>query len=152
VKLLSGSPRGLPLTYEAVRYWCQKCGQVYANALRCRRPRPSDTWHLDEVFLAINEQRQYLWRAVDQDGHILDILVQRRRDRKAAKKCFRKLLKRLIYVPRVLMTDKLESYGAAKRELLSTSSIGHIGISAIVPRIPTNRRASASDVWADATP
>jgi putative transposase len=97
-----------------------KCGQVYANALRCRRPRPSDTWHLDEVFLAINGQRQYLWWAVDQDGHILDILVQRRRDKKAAKKCFRKLLKRLIYVPLVLMTDKLASYGAAKRELLSS--------------------------------
>jgi putative transposase len=112
--------RGVTLTYEAVRYWCQKFGQVYANALRRRRPRPGDKWHLDEVFLAINGQRHYLWRAVDQDGHILDILVQRWRDRKAAKKFFRKLLKGLTYVPRVIITDKLASYGAAKRELLSS--------------------------------
>jgi putative transposase len=73
---------------------------------------------MDEVFLTINGARHYLWRAVDQDGHILDILVQRRRDRKAAKKFFRTLLKGLTYVPRVIITDKLASYGAAKREIL----------------------------------
>jgi putative transposase len=78
--------RGVVLTYEAVRYWCRKFGQAYANALRRRRPRPGDKWHLDEVFLTINGERHYLWRAVDQDGHVLDILVQRRRDKKAAKK------------------------------------------------------------------
>jgi putative transposase len=110
--------RGVILTYEAVRYWCRKFGQVYANALRRRRPRPGDKWHLDEVFLTINGERSYLWRAVDQDGQILDILVQRRRDRKAAKPFFRKLLKGLTYVPRVLITDKLASDGAAKREIL----------------------------------
>jgi putative transposase len=74
--------------------------------------------HLDEVFLTINGERHYLWRAVDQDGHGLDILVQRRRDKKAAKKFFRKLLKGLAYVPRVIITDKLTSYRAAKREVL----------------------------------
>jgi putative transposase len=110
--------RGVLLTYEAVRYWCRKFGQAYANQLRRRRPRPGDKWYLNEVFLAINGARHYLWRAVDQDGHILDILVQRRRDRKAAKKFFRKLLKGLTYVPRVIITDKLASYGAAKREIL----------------------------------
>jgi putative transposase len=110
--------RGVILTYEAVRYWCRKFGQVYANALRRRRPRPGDKWHLDEVFLTINGERSYLWRAVDQDGQILDILVQRRRDRKAAKPFFRKLLNGLTYVPRVLITDKLASDGAAKREIL----------------------------------
>jgi putative transposase len=73
---------------------------------------------LDEVFLTIHGERHYLWRAVDQDGHILDILVQRRRDKKAAKKFFRKLLKGLAYVPRVIITDKLKSYSAAKREML----------------------------------
>jgi transposase-like protein len=73
---------------------------------------------VDEVFLTINGERHYLWRAVDQDGNVLDILVQRRRDQKAAKKFFRKLLKGLTYVPRVMITDKLKSYGAAKRELL----------------------------------
>jgi putative transposase len=73
---------------------------------------------LDEVLLTINKEHHYLWRAVDQDGHVLDILVQRRRDKKAAKKFFRKLLKGLTYVPRAIITDKLRSYGAAKREIL----------------------------------
>jgi putative transposase len=75
-------------------------------------------YNLDEVFLTINQERHYLWRAVDQDGHVLDILMQRRRDKNAAKKFFRKLLKGLTYVPRVIITDKLASYGAAKREIL----------------------------------
>jgi putative transposase len=110
--------RGILLTYEAVRYWCRKFGQAYANQLRHRRPRPGDKWHLDEVFLTINGQRPYLWRAVDQDGHVLDILVQRRRDKQAAKRVFRKLLKGLSYVPRVMITDRLKSYSAALRESL----------------------------------
>jgi putative transposase len=110
--------RGVMLTYEAVRYWCRKFGQAYANRLRWRRSRPGDKWSLNEVFLTINGACHYLWRAVDQDGHVLDILVQRRRDRKAAKKFFRKLLKGLTYVPRMIITDKLASYGAAKREIL----------------------------------
>ena len=110
--------RGVMLTYEAVRYWCRKFGQTYANQLRHRRPRPGDTWHLDEVFLSIQGERHYLWRAVDQDGHVLDILVQRRRDKQAAKTFFRQLLKGLTYVPRVIITDPLRSYGAALRELL----------------------------------
>jgi putative transposase len=110
--------RGVTLSHEAVRYWCRKFGQVYAKRLRRQCPRPGDKWHLDEVFLTINGERHYLWRAVDQDGHVLDILVQRQRDRKAAKKFSRKLLKGLTYVPRVIITDKLASYGAAKRETL----------------------------------
>ena len=92
-----------------VRQWCGKFGQIYANGLRCRRPRPGDQWHLDEVFLTINGQRQYLWRAVDQDETVLDILVTSRRDTKAATRFFRKLLKDLAYVPRVVVTDKLGS-------------------------------------------
>jgi putative transposase len=110
--------RGVLLTYEAVRYWCRKFGQTYANQLRHRRPRPGDKWHLDEVFLTINGERHYLWRAVDQDGNVLDILVQRRRDKIAAKKFFRKLLKGLTHMPRVIITDQLKSYGAAMRESL----------------------------------
>jgi putative transposase len=117
--------RGVVLTYEAVRYWCRKFGQTYANQLRRRRPRPGDKWHLDEVFLPINKQRHYLWRAVDQDGHILDILVQRRRDKKAAKRFFRKLLKGHTYVPRVIITDRLRSYEAAKREVLPSVEHRH---------------------------
>jgi putative transposase len=110
--------RGVLVSYEAIRKWCRKFGQQYANQLRHRRPRPGDKWHLDEVFLMIKGERHYLWRAVDQDGHVLDILVQRRRNKAAAKKFFRKLLKGLRYVPRVMITDQLKSYGAAKRELL----------------------------------
>ena len=93
--------------------------RLYANGLRRKSPRPGDRWHLDEVFLKINERLHYLWRAVDQDGEVLDILVQRHRDRKAAKKFFRKLLKELRYVPRVIITDKLRSYNAAIAETLS---------------------------------
>jgi putative transposase len=72
------APRGVILTYEAVRSWCRKFGQAYANALRQRHPRPGDKWHLDEVFLTIHGERQYLWRAVDQDGYVLDgtVLIQ----------------------------------------------------------------------------
>ncbi len=110
--------RGVVVTYETVRQWCRKFGQIYANQLRRRRARPGDKWHMDEVFLKINGQTQYLWRAVDQDGNVLDILVQRRRNKAAARKFFRKLLKGCTYVPRVLITDKLASYGAAKREVL----------------------------------
>jgi putative transposase len=110
--------RGIIVTYEAIRKWCRKFGQSYANQLRRRRPQPGDKWPLDEVFLAIKGQRYYLWRAVDQEGTVLDILVQRRRDKQAAKRFFRKLLKGCQYVPRVIVTDKLGSYGAAKREIL----------------------------------
>jgi hypothetical protein len=95
--------RGVTVTYEAIRKWCRKFGQPYANALRHGRPKPGDTWHLDEVFLTINGKRSYLWRAVDQEGNILDILVQRWRDKNAAKTFFRKLLKGLTYVPRVIV-------------------------------------------------
>jgi len=110
--------RGVILTYEAVRYGCRKFGPAYAHQLRRRRPRSGDTWHLDEVFLAIRGERHYLWRAVDQKGNILDILVQRQRNTTAAKTCFRELLKRLRYAPRVIMTDQLRSYGVATREIL----------------------------------
>jgi len=109
--------RGISLSYETVREWCLKFGQTYANGLRHKSPRPGDQWHLDEVFLKINGRLHYLWRAVDQDGDVLDILVQSRRDKKAAKKFFRKLLKGSRYVPRVIITDKLRSYSAAKAEV-----------------------------------
>ena len=110
--------RGIVVSYEAIRKWGRKFGQDDANQLRRRRPRTGDKWHLDEVFLTINGERHDLWRAVDQDDNVLDILVQSRRNKKAAKKFFRKLLKGLQYVPRVVITDKLKSYGAAKREIL----------------------------------
>jgi putative transposase len=110
--------RGIIVTYETVRQWCLKFGQQYANQLRQRRAKPGDKWHLDEVFLKINGKTSYLWRAVDQHGNVLDILVQSRRNKAAAKKFFRKLLKGCTYVPRVLITDKLGSYEAAKKEVM----------------------------------
>ena len=110
--------RGLTLTYETIRTWCLKFGQTYANSLRRRHPRPGDQWHLDEMFIKINGRIHYLWRAVDQGGDMLDILVQSRRDKRAAKKFFRKLLKGLQYVPRVIITDQLKSYSAARAEIL----------------------------------
>jgi putative transposase len=115
--------RGVVLTYETIRAWCLKFGQTYANDLRRRSPRPGDQWYLDEVFLKINGSIHYLWRAVDQDGEVLDIMVQSRRDKRAAKKFFRKLLKRLRYVPRAIVTDKLKSYSAAKAEVMP--SVAH---------------------------
>jgi putative transposase len=99
-------------------------GQTYANGLRRSLPRPGDTWHLDEVFLKINGLGHYLWRAVDQDGDVLDILVQSRRDKRAAKKFFRKLLKGLRYVPGAIITDKLRSYSAARADVMP--SVEHI--------------------------
>ncbi len=110
--------RGVLVTDETIRQWCRTFGQQYANTLRRRRPQPGDTWHLDEVFIAINGVQHSRWRAVDQDGNVLDILVQPRRDKRAATKFLRKLLKGLAYVPRVVITDKLASDGAAMREVL----------------------------------
>jgi putative transposase len=110
--------RGVKVTYETVREWCLKFGQVYAKRMRSRSPPPDDRWHLDEVFLKINGRLQYLWHAVDQDGEVLDILVQSRRNKPAAKKFFRKLRKGLQYAPRVIITDQLGSYAAAKAEVL----------------------------------
>jgi putative transposase len=106
------------VTYETVRQWCRKFGQTYANQLRRRRSQPGDKWHLDEVFIKINGKTRYLWRAVDQHGNVLDVLVTAKRDKQAAKGFFRKLLKGCRYVPRVIITDKWASYGAAKREIL----------------------------------
>lgn len=110
--------RGIHVTYETIRQWCLKFGQVYANQLRRRRPQPGDKWHLDEVFVKINGRTHYLWRAVDQQGNVLDILVTSKRDKHAANRFFRKLLKGCRYVPRVIISDKWASYGAAKREIL----------------------------------
>jgi putative transposase len=110
--------RGVTVSHETIRQWTGKFGQAYANGLRRRRPRPGDTWHLDKVFITINGKTHYLWRAVDQDGNVLDILVQSRRNAAAATRFFRKLLKGSRSVPRVLVTDKLRSYGVAHRRLI----------------------------------
>ncbi|WP_324801579.1 IS6 family transposase [Streptomyces cyaneofuscatus] len=120
--------RGVIVSDETVRRWCAKFGQAYANGLR-RRPRPGDKWHLDEVFTKINGERKNLWRAVDADSTVLDILVQNRRDTAAARRFFRRLLKGIGAVPRVVVTDKLRSYGAAHREVMpSVEHRSHKGL------------------------
>ncbi|MFF3584949.1 IS6 family transposase [Streptomyces mirabilis] len=118
--------RGVIVSYETVRRWCAKFGQAYANGLRRRRPRPGDKWHLDEVFVRINGELKYLWRAVDQDGNVL---VQNRRNKAAARRFFRRLMKKTRSVPRVVVTDKLRSYGAAHREVMpSVEHRSHKGL------------------------
>ena len=107
--------RGITVSYETIRRWCWKFGTEYARTLKRREGRLGDTWYLDELFVTIQGQRQYLWRAVDQDGDVIDILVQPRRNRRAAKRFFRKLLKDQGREPRRLVTDELRSYGAAHR-------------------------------------
>jgi putative transposase len=110
--------RGILVSHESVRQWALKFGQAFANQIRRRLPRTGDKWHLDEVVLKIAGVKHWLWRAVDQAGVVLDVLVQRRRDKQAAKRLLRKLLKRQMRPPRVMITDKLASYGAAKREIM----------------------------------
>ena len=110
--------RGITVSYEAIRQWCRTFGPAYARTLRRRRGRMGDTWYLDELFLTIQGQQQYLWRAVDEDGDVIDILVQSRRDRRAAARFFRNLLKGQGREPRRLITDKLRSYAAALRTVM----------------------------------
>ena len=110
--------RGVIVSHETVRRWALEFGQDFANRIRRRLPRPGDKGHLDEVEIRIAGKKHWLWRAVDQDGLVLDVLVQSRRDKRAAKRLLRKLLKRQGRAPRVLVTDKLASYPAAKRELM----------------------------------
>ncbi len=116
--------RGVIVSYESIRAWCNKFGQEYARRLRRRRGCGGDTWHLDEVYLRINGRLQVLWRAVDQEGDVLDILVQPRRNKAAAIRFFRKLLKGQGCTPRQIVTDKLASYSAAKAAVMP--SVMHV--------------------------
>jgi putative transposase len=116
--------RGIIVSHETVRQWALKFGQAFANQVRRRLPTAGDKWHMDEVVLTIAGVKHWLWRAVDQTASrlrrtgVLDILVQSRRDTRAAKRLLRKLLKKQTRPPRVMVTDKLASYGAAKREVM----------------------------------
>jgi transposase-like protein len=114
--------RGLDISYETVRSWVLKFGPVIARRLRQRRPRPSDRSHLDEMVVRIAGKRMYLWRAVDHEGEVLDVLVQSRRDSRAALRLMRKVLRKQGFVPKFLVTDKLRSYGSAFRQLQLTCS------------------------------
>jgi putative transposase len=135
--------RGVTVTYETVRQWCQKFGSAYARKLKKRQGRSGDTWYLDEVFITIQGEQQYLWRAVDQDGDTIDILVQRRRNKQAAVRFFRRLLKGQGREPRWLVTDKLKSYDAAHRTVMPTvEHINHVYANnrAEVSHQPTRQR------------
>ncbi len=109
--------RGLDISYETVRRWFLKFGSTIAANLRRSRPGPSDHWHLDEMVIVIRRKRYWLWRAVDNEGEVLDFLVQRRRDAKAARKLMKKLLKKQGFAPSRVVTDKLRSYASAFRTI-----------------------------------
>ena len=109
--------RGISISYETVRRWVNHFGPIIAAELRKRRPKPHAVWHLDEVYLKIDGRMVYLWRAVDAEGEILDVLVQSKRNKHAALKLMRKLLRRYAFVPERLVTDNLRSYGAAASDL-----------------------------------
>jgi putative transposase len=109
---------GIAVSYKSVRHWCNRFGPEYARKLKKRQGRLGDTRYLDEVFIKINGELHYLWRAVDQDGDTIDILVQKRRNKAAAKRFFRKLLKCQHQAPWRMITDKLKSYSAAHREIM----------------------------------
>jgi putative transposase len=110
--------RGIVVSYQTIRRWCRKHGPECARRLRRKAPTKGDVWHLDEVVVRINGQKCWLWRAVDQDGYVLDEIVQTRRNTKAAKRLLTRLLKKQGLPPKRMVTDKLRSYGAAKRQLM----------------------------------
>ena len=110
--------RGILVSYESIRLWCIKFGRIYARRLKRRHTGYGDTFYIDEIFVKINGKHQYLWRAVDQDGEVIDVFTQSRRDGAAAKRFFKRLLRRQGEEPRQIVTDKLRSYGVAQRALL----------------------------------
>ena len=118
--------RGIVVSYETIRSWCNKFGPAYARTIKKRRGPLGDTWYMDEVYIVmILGERRYLWRAVDQDGDVLEILVQKRKDKRAAERFFKKLMKGQGRPARAIVTDKLPSYGAARKEIMPTSMHCH---------------------------
>jgi putative transposase len=109
--------RGLDVSYETIRRWVGKFGPAIARNLRQLRARPSSRWHLDEMVIRIAGKQMYLWRAVDDEGEVLEVLIQRRRNKAAARKLIRKLLRKHGFAPTRVTTDKLRSYGAAFKEI-----------------------------------
>ena len=135
--------RGICVTYETVRQWGKKFGKAFSDQIRQRAPARGDKWHMDEVVISIAGKSYWLWRAVDQNGFVLDVLVQRRRDSRAAQQLMRKLLKAAVRPPRVMITDKLRSYGAARAKMgLAVEHRQHKGLNnrAENSHQPTRRR------------
>src|SRR3954466_2352961 len=131
--------RGITITYESIRRWVLTFGPAIARGLRARRPKPRSRWHLDEVFVRIGGQLMYLWRAVDAEGEVLDVLVQAKRDKRAAQKLMRKLLKKQGMGPDAWVTDKCPAHRAALREL-------NLNRAAHVQGKRANNRAESSHV------
>jgi len=137
--------RGIIVSHQTVRLWAEKFGRTFANQIRRRScGQLGDKWHLDEAVISIGGEKHWLRRAVDQDGFVLEVLVQSRRNAKAAKRLMRKLLKGQGRAPRVMVTDKLRSYDVAKREVMPASSIDPTRASTIEPRIPISQCDSES--------
>ena len=114
--------RGIVVSYETIRSWCNKFGPAYARSIKKRRGPLGDTWYMDEVYIVtVLGERRYLWRAVDRDGDVLDILVQKHKNKQAASRFFKKLMKGQSRSARLIVTDKLPSYGAAKKAVMPTS-------------------------------
>ena len=135
--------RGIEVSHETIRQWAEKFGREFSNRIRRRAPARGDKWHLDEVAITIRGRKHWLWRAVDQNGFVLDVLVQNRRDRIAAKRLMRKLLKKSGRAPRAMITDKLKSYGAARNDMgLNIEHRQHKGLNnrAENSHLPTRRR------------
>ena len=137
--------RGIVVSYESIREWGLRFGRIFANALKRRRPQPGDKWYMDEVFIRIRGKQHYLWRAVDQDGNVLDILVQSRRSAAAATRFFRKLLKGLRYVPRVIITDNSRATPPPNARSCPRSSTAKAAISTIALRSRISRHDDESD-------
>ena len=135
--------RGILVSFEAIRYWCQKFGPSYSRTLRRKQGRLGDTWHVDELFIKIRGEFHFLWRAVDQDGDVIEVMVTKRRDRRAAKRFFRRALKHQGQTPWQLITDKLRSYPAAigtyslpwSIEQANTKTIGQKSPISTLPRV-----------------
>jgi putative transposase len=138
--------RGIVLSYETVRRWALKFGPAYARRLRRKTPSRRDIWHLDEVVVTIAGQKHWLWRAVDQDGYVLDEIVQTRRNTKAAKRLLKRLLRKQGGPPRRMITDKLGSYAAAQSQIMSdVEHRSHTGLNnrAENSHLPFRRRERA---------
>ncbi len=113
--------RGIDVSYETIRRWAKKFGRQYAKQLRLRRPKPSSTWHIDEVFLKIGGKQFYLWRAVDDEGEVLDVLLQLRRNKVAAVKFLRRIIKRHQATPDIVVTDKWRASMSAVQDILPST-------------------------------
>jgi putative transposase len=122
--------RGVTVSYETVRRWCDKFGAGFAHRVKAARRRPGTTWHLDEVFVTLRGEPYLLWRAVDQHGAELDIMLQKRRDKDAAKRFFRRVLASCAEAPRKIVSDQLRSYPAAKAEIAELAHVKHVFVKA----------------------